>query len=803
MSNNFFGLGFMISAKDQASAVIQRIERSLGTLGPAAQNAGKALATAFVAVEGFRLGVGALKDVFGLAEDAGKFEQKLKYLGATAGATGAELAQFRARAIDFGLHSYFSPEDAVEGMKELAAQGFNAAKSMNLVGDALKFASASAGELTVGQSAGMLAQIMKSFPTEKDAARITNIAARLANESAATFGQLPDMFSQVTRGSGAMKQSLVEVAATLGLVKNVVHDASSASTAVGSIMLRLTQPKHIVDFEKATGVTVFDRATNSYRKLLDIMTDMAASPIWNRLQAPEQSGLLTKVFGQYQQKAIEGILVQLRGGIEDVNGKMVSGARAVQMLRSSYENAKKEGALDAFVDLTSLPSMEKQLTNKLDTIGKILGRAFLPLIGPVFAAVLNILTKFGELLDAVPQSVMVAGAGIVLAVALAATLTFGFIALSAAVSLLSAVMGILGATIWATFVVPFLAVMSVMALVGIAAAGLYAAWKNNLGGLHDFVGNLVEKVSLAFQVIKQLFTEGGTFGAVNDEIMKPENSGLLRFLMTVWTWIGRVGNLFKGIWAGFQAGLERVQQPVSWLVTQFQLFLDLLGFGKTGAAENADAFDRWGLAGESIGEVLSALANVIITVFGAAMGAVNIVVAAFVGTWELLGPAVMSAFSMVLDVFDFFSAVFSGNWEKMWHSFLNLVIDVFKFIFNLFGSLLKAVGWVVDAIGSVGGANWNLTGTFDDAIKSGIVGLSKMQFHDARSMEPKVSPAAAALGSQVSASGGSPAGAPVTVQNQVHTDLHIREEVLASTMADHQRQIDARNYMSMAPETAR
>ena len=126
MALNQLGMGFVFTAKDLASGVIQRVESSFTRMEGKTSSATRAVEANFrqfgrgLAV--FGAGIAIAGSALGLAEKAGKFEQALAAAGAAAGATAAEAELLRSAALDAGLAmTGFSAEDAARTLARLTA----------------------------------------------------------------------------------------------------------------------------------------------------------------------------------------------------------------------------------------------------------------------------------------------------------------------------------------------------------------------------------------------------------------------------------------------------------------------------------------------------------------------------------------------------------------------------------------------------------------------------------------------------------------------------------------------------------
>lgn len=804
MALNWQGLGFLFTAKDLASAVIGRIERSLGTLGPAAARAGKGMAAAFVAAGAFGAGMAGLKGAFDLAEDAARFEQKLGALKATAGAGAEDLARFKNAAMQAGLTSLYSPTEAVEGMTALAKAGLKTNDVIGMVNQALKLAGASMGKLTVEQSADFLAQTRAAFTENTpDANTIINVAAKLANESLADFNEIPGMISRITRGTKPMNQGFTDTAAILSLVRNVITSSETAATSLSMVMQALSTGGGMQKFLKTTGVNVLD-AQGQFRPLLRILAEMAESPIWQKLDVGAQNDFLKKLFGSRQIGSVHAALDQLRKGVQGLNGEMVYGTKAADYLLASY--AAAAGKTD-IIDKYEIENMKSGgglldfLAKKVATLRLEIGDAFLPTLKVLASGLNTVLRTVGQVLLAIPEWVKAAAGKFVLFTLAAFTAASAVAVLVAGIVILKAVFAVVGGVLLALFLKPLLIAAAVMGVLTLIGAAFYVAWKNNIGGVATALGGFFDKIRLGVDAIVQLFSTGGTWGAVDEALQRPENSGLQNFLMTVWMWIGRVHNFFKGMWEGFQAGLVRLDGPMKVLLAAFDTFLSLLGFNKTSVEENASTFDRWGRVGESVGEVLSVLANIVVTGLAAAMWALNTAIAAVRIGWEILGPVVMSVLSMIMNVLDIFIGVFTGNWEKAGQAIMNVFYDVFDFVIAMVGGVLKVFAGGIDALGAVFGKNWGVFGQIDKALDdASFQQITRNQSVRGTGDWASVSPARAALQTQVDAAPmASMMPAPVVNVTAMTPPVILDGQVISTAVAKRER---SSNIRSMIPQPA-
>src|SRR4051812_25169521 len=113
MALNSIGLGFLFTATDVASGVMQRVKVNFEGLeeaaGRAAQNIDQSLSRIGGGIAAVAIGLGALTASMSLADTAGKFEQQLAATAAVANATQEEYGLLRQAALDAGVATQFDP----------------------------------------------------------------------------------------------------------------------------------------------------------------------------------------------------------------------------------------------------------------------------------------------------------------------------------------------------------------------------------------------------------------------------------------------------------------------------------------------------------------------------------------------------------------------------------------------------------------------------------------------------------------------------------------------------------------------
>jgi TP901 family phage tail tape measure protein len=613
---NSLGLGIVLSARDMASSTLGRVERAYISLDQRVDAVtddidrsmrgfgGKALAMA-----------GGIAGAFGAAKiigTASSFEEGLTKVGSLADATTEQMQQLEKAALSVG--GGFSPVEATNALREFASAGYKVQASIDLLGPSLDFAAASFGELTPESAAGLATQAMKAFGIAVSDARLTvDQLAKAAGLFSMRNDDLPLALGIVTRGAQAMGQSMTESLIAFGLVKELIPGTERAATAASVAMERFANPA-TQKMISNQGVAIFD-TTGKFRDLLDVVVDLM--PKLSAMTEKDRSRFLLKAFGAEGLAGVQNIMTQLTNGVESQTGELLKGADAVAYLRSQFANAA--GTVETIKQkmLNIFSGQGKLLAGGLLTLAIALGQPFLEVLTPILKVAVRLVAGLTDAITNTPGPVKRFIAGVVVAGAAVAGLVVGIAALRAGFALFTLGLHLAKAAI-ASAAASLWPIVLVVGAVAAVIAGFVVAYRKNLGGFADFVQGVYAKVRLAFDGIVQVFRDGAFSGAVMDELGKVENSGIKRFVITLYMVWHRLQRLWAGVTSGFSMVIDEMRPVWRELVGAFRDVGDeagkLLG-GVTGAA-NALPSAQFRSFGQSVGRVFGWIASAIAAVLG-------------------------------------------------------------------------------------------------------------------------------------------------------------------------------------------
>lgn len=635
MGLNSMGLGFVFTAKDLATGSMKRIEGRFKSLDATTekaarsftQNVGKMVAGLGV----MAAGAAALGGAFNLAGQFGQYERELARVGAITRATEADLQMLGSAAIKAGIETQFSPHETVQALGELGSRGFTAAESTFALGGALDFAAG--GSIGVAQGAATMAASLRVFGLE--AGKATYAADRLlkiSNLTAIQAHELELMIGTVSRGASAARQSLDEMLASMGLVKNTGVDASVAASSVSSALQFIA--KNQDDF-KALGVEVSD-ATGEFRPFLDIVMDTEAALNKKFSKTADKVSKGLELFGRFGVAAFQAITTQVKSGVLDTEGNLHKMGDAVAYLRKEMKEADgtaqkfKERLLDTFEGQKTL------LEGIWQTLGVVSGEAFAMGFRPVIEVISTVITKIIEVIQKIPAPIK-RGIGIFF------VLTASLVAVAGAVLAAVAAFALIKVAVVA-FAGPLIAAAT--AIGGVVAAGLVLAglfkvlrmaFDQNIGRFGDRMRSIYDKVKLFFDAIGQLTSGDGKLrGDVLKKLVDPANAGVLTMVQRFQQLKFRIEQFFVGLKEGFQLIMETAGPTFDALGEAFTELAAALGFsGKAFGLMDSKSSD-WKQTGQTIGELVGDLTRLLLAGLTMAIRVATGMITGFKVAWAIL-----------------------------------------------------------------------------------------------------------------------------------------------------------------------
>ena len=240
-------------------------DKGLSKLGSVAKSGAKIATAAIGTVSA------ALAAVGGFATKVGMdFETGMSEVAAISGATGKQLDALTEKAKQMGAKTKFSAAESAEAFKYMSMAGWKTEDMLSGIEGVMNLAAAS------GENLGLVSDIVTDALTAfglsaKDSGEFADVLAAASSNSNTNVAMMGETFKYVAPVAGAMKFSIQDTAAAIGLMANAGIKGTQAGTALRAIFVRLSDPpKDAATAMEALGLSVTN-ADGSFKSLSEIM----------------------------------------------------------------------------------------------------------------------------------------------------------------------------------------------------------------------------------------------------------------------------------------------------------------------------------------------------------------------------------------------------------------------------------------------------------------------------------------------------------------------------------------------------
>lgn len=219
----FKPIQIVINAKDNASAVLGRLEGKIKAVG--------------IAVAGYF----GIKAFAGGIQGAAEFEAAMSRVKAATDGTAEEMTALTKAAQGAGTSTKYTSVEAAGALENLAKAGLSAGDSIKALPAVLALAQAGDVELATA-SEYVTKAVMGMGLAFDDAGRVADVLAKGANATNTSVEGLAQALSYAAPVANSLGVSLESTVAMVGKLADAGIDASRAGTALNSIMSQFANP---------------------------------------------------------------------------------------------------------------------------------------------------------------------------------------------------------------------------------------------------------------------------------------------------------------------------------------------------------------------------------------------------------------------------------------------------------------------------------------------------------------------------------------------------------------------------------
>ncbi|HGH5486468.1 TPA: phage tail tape measure protein [Staphylococcus pseudintermedius] len=653
---------------------------------------------------------------FGLAAKKSiDFDDSMRKVKATSGATGKEFNLLRDKALEMGAKTKFSASESAEALQYMSLAGWDTKDMLNGIDGVMQLAAASGEDL--GQVSDIVTDGLSAFGLKaKDSSHLADVLAQTSSKANTDVSGLGEAFKYVAPVAGSFGFSVEDTSIALGLMANSGVKASQAGTALKSMMTKLAKP---TGEAKKTMESLGISITDSEGKMLpfrDIMDQLRGS--LGGLSKAQQSAAVKTLFGQ---EAMSGILPIINASDEDY-----------QKLTKSIDNSagaskrmsdEMEGGIGG-----SIRKMKSAIESMAISIGDVLA--------PHIRRAADFLAMLADKFTSMPGWVKtgVVGLGVFAASLGPLILTTGMFT-AALGSIMTTLGPLMTGIVKAGGVMNFLGIKAPFAAKGLTLVG--GAFKFMLGPVGLAIAAVVA-IGTAFVVA---YKKSETFRNIVHTVIDP----VVNAFKNLWNTAKEVFNALKSLFSGnslptvdllskimpkatanrVTVNLMKVRQTFINVFNAIWNFGREIGgkiasFWKQNGDDVIQAFVNIGnffkgffielrnLIGPNLRElgtlVKTIFTNIIVPTIQIAMKVIwevmkflwPLIKTLIVDTWNNIKNIIKGALDVILGIVKIFSGIFTGQWGQVWNGVKQIFSGALTLIWNLvqlwfIGKILKVV----------------------------------------------------------------------------------------------------------------
>lgn len=584
MSMNQFGAGFVLSAVDKASPVVNKLGATMSKFFQKKRDeAGglmKALGLAALGYGMQKVGRGISGYIDEAAKDAGTIGKTVRTITALRGLNAEQAEAIRARVSAKDVAQLgFSGDQAAEALMSMAQTGHDAEESMSALGTALQLAKLSG--LGAAEAAGALDDITDVYggTIDKTQDKVDKIAwsmKRFGVEGGALTRMMTITASSAKLINASFEDTLMSVAMVQSVIPSPMRAAAAINTAFNQLASKPLQQKL-----KALGVDVLD-AEGKFAGLNTVIGGVAKATAG--LTEGARATKIRDLFGGRAAGGVSVIFDILDKGVKDAEGNLLKGADAMAFLEAQMQDSG--GSAEKMAK--ELTSASERVAGGQDRINKSFSTAAASLMKPVYEAWANILEKVGDFMQSLPPEVRETLVGIAKG--------FGqILILGGSILLFATIMDRLGLSftgmLWSATKFILIAAPLTVALVGMGI-GLYGVHQRMDKTGKGFQG-FFDRAKVGWQGMVELISKRSLSDATKKAIGGADMGGVRDFLNWVDRMLVKWDAFWTGIVTGWDQGLARLDPYINRFMAKFGLMTSV--FSKDNTPEELAKIENAGI----------------------------------------------------------------------------------------------------------------------------------------------------------------------------------------------------------------
>ncbi|EGQ3575718.1 phage tail tape measure protein [Staphylococcus pseudintermedius] len=308
------------------------------------------------------------------------FDDSMRKVKATSGATSGEFQQLRDKALEMGAKTKFSASQSAEALNYMALAGWDTKEMMTGIDGVMQLAAASGEDL--GAVSDIVTDSLTAFGLKaKDSGHFADVLAQASSKANTDVRGLGEAFKYAAPVAGALGYTVEDTSIAIGLMSNAGIKGEKAGTALRTMFTNLAKPtKEMKNQMDELGVSITDSQGNML-PMRDVMDQLRGK--FKGLSKDQQASAAATIFGK---EAMSGALAVINASDEDY-----------KKLTKSIDNSA--GASKRMADEMEggIGGSIRRMKSAIESLAISIGDVLAPYIKRLAEWVANAATKLNEM----------------------------------------------------------------------------------------------------------------------------------------------------------------------------------------------------------------------------------------------------------------------------------------------------------------------------------------------------------------------------------------------------------------------
>ena len=320
------------------------------------------------------------------------FDDTMRKVKATSGATGNEFNQLRTKALQMGRDTKFTASESAEAMNYMALAGWDTKDMLKGVGGVMNLAAASGEDLA--SVSDIVTDNLTAFGMKaKDSTHFADVLAQTSSKANTDVRGLGEAFKYAAPVAGALGYTVEDTSIAIGLMSNAGIKGEKAGTALRTMFTNLAKPTKAMKEEMdKLGISITD-SNGEMLPMRDVMDQLRNK--MGGLTKDQQAAAASTIFGK---EAMSGALAVINASDEDYKKltKSIDGSNGASKRMANEMEGGIGGAM-------------RKMKSAIESLAISLGDALAPMLYKIAKWITSLANKFTNLPKGIQKTIAIVG----------------------------------------------------------------------------------------------------------------------------------------------------------------------------------------------------------------------------------------------------------------------------------------------------------------------------------------------------------------------------------------------------------